>query len=132
MSKFVERIVACAVVVIAIALTILTWLTWQTLHRQHVPDTGTAWQSVTLINGQLFFGRLEPAAGDFVTLRDVFYVQTRQNPDTKAVANILVKRGAEPHQPDRMLINRSQVLTIEPVKTDSQIAKLIAEQLAVK
>lgn len=132
MSKFVERIVACAVVVIAIALTILTWLTWQSLHRQHVPDTGTTWQSVTLINGQLFFGRLEPAAGDFLALRDVFYVQTRQNPDTKAVANILVKRGAEPHQPDRMLINRSQVLTIEPVKTDSQIAKLIAEQLAAK
>lgn len=129
MSKFVERIVVCAIVVIAIALTILTW---QSLHRQHVPDTGTSWQSVTLINGQLFFGRLEPAAGDFLALRNVFYVQTRQNPDTKAVANILVKRGAEPHQPDRMLINRGQVLTIEPVKTDSQIAKLIAEQLAVK
>ena len=129
MSKFVERIVAGAVVVIAIALTILTW---QSLHRQHVPDTGTTWQSVTLINGQLFFGRMAPAAGDFLTLRDVFYVQTRQNPDTKAVANILVKRGAEPHQPDRMLINRSQVLTIEPVKTDSQIAKLIAEQQAVR
>jgi hypothetical protein len=59
-------------------------------------------------------------------------VQTRQNPETKAVANILVKRGAEPHQPDRMLINRSQVLTIEPVKSDSQIAKLIAAQQAAK
>ncbi len=129
MSKFVERTAALAIVIIAIALTILTW---QSLRRQHVPDTGTAWQSVALINGQLFFGHLEPADGDFLALRDVFYVQTRQNPDTNAVANILVKRGAEPHQPDRMLINRSQVLLVEPVKADSQIAKLIAEQQAVK
>lgn len=129
MPKFVERTAALAIVIIAIALTILTW---QALRRQHVPDTGTAWQSVALINGQLFFGHLESADGDFLALRDVFYVQTRQNPDTKAVANILVKRGAEPHQPDRMLINRSQVLLVEPVKADSQIAKLIAEQQAAK
>ena len=53
-------------------------------------------------------------------------------PDTRAVANLLVKRGAEPHQPDRMLISRSQVLLVEPVKADSQIAKLIAEQQAAK
>jgi hypothetical protein len=129
MSKFVARTAAFAIVVIAIALTVLTW---QALRRQHVPDTGTRFQSVALINGQLFFGRLEPADGDFLALREVFYVQTRQNPETKAVANILVKRGAEPHQPDRMLVNRSQVLLIEPVKADSQIAKLIAEQQAAK
>jgi hypothetical protein len=129
MSTFVARTAALALVIIAIALTILTW---QSVRRQHVPDTGTAWQSVALINGQLFFGRLDSADGDFVALRDVFYVQTRQNPDTRAVANILVKRGAEPHQPDRMLINRSQVLLIEPVKAGSQIAKLVAEQQAVK
>jgi hypothetical protein len=129
MSKFVARTATLAIVIIAIALTILTW---QSLRRDHVPDTGTTWQSVALINGQLFFGRLESADADFVALRDVFFVQTRQNPETKAVANILVKRGAEPHQPDRMLINRSQVLLVEPVKADSQIAKLIAEQQAAK
>lgn len=129
MSKFVARTATLAIVVIAVAVSILTW---QTLRRQHVPDTGSAIQSVALINGQLFFGRLDAADGDFLALRDVFYIQTRQNPETKAVANILVKRGAEPHQPDRMLINRSQVLLIEPVKDDSQIARLIAEQQAAK
>ena len=127
MSKFVERTAALAVVIIAVALVMLTW---QSLRRQHVPETGTPFQSVALVNGQLYFGRLAPADGDFLALRDVFYVQTRQNPETKAVTNVLVKRGAEPHQPDRMLVNRSQVLLIEPVKADSQIAKLIAEQQA--
>jgi len=127
MSKLVARTAALAIVIIAIALTVSTW---QSLRRQQLPDTGTPWQSVALMNGQLFFGRLEPADGDFVALRDVFYVQTRQNPDTQAVANVLVKRGAEPHQPDRMLLNRSQVLLVEPVKADSPIAKLIAGQQA--
>lgn len=129
MSKFVERTAALAIVVIAIALTILAW---QALQRQHVPETGSTVQSVTLTNGQLFFGRLEAAGGDYLALRDVFYVQTRQNPETKAVANVLVKRGAEPHQPDRMLLSRSQVTMIEPVNSDSQIARLIAEQQPAK
>ena len=129
MSKFVARTAALAVVIIAIALSVLAW---QTLRRDHVPDTGSAWQSVALMNGQLFFGRLEAADGGYLALRDVFYVQTRQNPDTKAVVNVLVKRGAEQHQPDRMLVNRTQVMLIEPVKADSPIAKLIAEQQAAK
>jgi hypothetical protein len=129
MSNFVARTAALAVVVIAVASSVLAW---QALRRNHVPDTGSAYQSVALMNGQLFFGRMEDAAGDYLALRDVFYVQTRQNPDTKAVANVLVKRGAEPHQPDRMLINRSQVMLVEPVQRDSPIARLIAEQQAAK
>ena len=129
MSKLVERIAAVAIVIVAAASSVLAW---QSLRSNHVPDTGSTYQSVALINGQLYFGRLEAAGGGYLALRDVFYVQSRQNPDTRAVTNVLVKRGAEPHQPDRMLVNRSQVLLIEPVKADSQIAKLIAEQQAVK
>jgi hypothetical protein len=124
MQKFAERTMVLALPVIAAALCVLAW---QQAQRGKVPDTGTAYQSVALMNGQLFFGRLE-ADGDYLALRDVFYIQTRQNPDTRAVANVLVKRGAEAHQPDRMLINRQQVLLVEPVKADSQIARLIAEQ----
>ena len=127
MSKFIERTTALAVLVIAVASSILAW---QAVRSNQVPATDSTYQSVALINGQLFFGRLEPAAGGYLALRDVYFVQTRQNPDTKAVTNVLVKRGAEPHQPDRMLVNRSQVLLVEPVKGDSQIAKLIAEQQA--
>lgn len=128
MQTFAVRTIALALAVIAAALC---WIGWQTAQHGKLPDlgnsSGTAYQSVALVNGQLYFGRLE-AGGDYLTLRDVFYVQTRQNPDTRAVANVLVKRGTEPHQPDRMLINRRQVLLIEPVGADSQIARLIAEQ----
>lgn len=125
MSKFAERTMALALVVIAACLCLGVW---RATGHERLPDTGTPYQAVALMNGQLFYGKLDSADGGFIVLRDVFYVQTRQNPETKAVANILIKRGGEAHAPDRMIINRQQVLLIEPVKGDSQIGKLIAQE----
>jgi hypothetical protein len=130
MQKLAERTIALALLVIAAALCLIAWHATQ---RDRLPPTGTTYQAVALMNGQLFFGRLDSGAagaGNYLVLRDVFYVQTRQNPDTKAVANVLVKRGGEAHGPDRMVINRQQVLLIEPVKAESQIGQLIAQQSA--
>lgn len=125
MQKITERVTALAMLVMAAALCCIAW---QSMRRDQPPATGTAYQAVALMNGQLFYGRLDQGGQEYVALRDVFYIQTRQNPDTRAVANVLIKRGGEAHAPDRMLINRQQVLLIEPVKADSQIAKLIAQQ----
>lgn len=124
MPTFAQRTMAAALLVIAAALCVLAWGDGR---RDALPDSGTDYQAVALVNGQVFFGQLE-RDGDYVVLRKVFYVQTRQNPETRAVANVLVRRGGEAHQPDRMIINRRQVLLVEPVKADSQIARLIAEQ----
>jgi hypothetical protein len=63
-----------------------------------------------------------------LVLQDVYYIQSRQNPETKQVANVLVKRGQEWHSPDRMILNRRHVILLEPVTETSQVAKLIAEQ----
>lgn len=129
MQKLAERTMALALIVIALALSTIAYRFMQhDAQRDRLPATGTPYQAVALMNGQLFFGRLDAADGGYLVLRDVFYVQTRQNPDTKAVANVLVKRGGEAHGPDRMVINRQQVLLIEPVKADSQIGQLIAQQ----
>lgn len=125
MPRIAERAAALALSTCAIALCLIAW---HVLRGGAIPDTGTDYQAVALMNGQVFFGRIAAAGDGYVSLRDVFYVQTRQNPETKAVANVLVKRGGEPHAPDRMLVNRQQVLLIEPVKPASQIGKLIAEQ----
>ncbi|OEZ96500.1 hypothetical protein [Duganella sp. HH101] len=128
MHNITGRTTALATAIIAVALS---FIAYQGTHGQQGPTTQTPYQAVALINGQMFYGRLEPADGDYLTLRDVFYIQGRQNPETKAITSVLIKRGGEAHNPDRMLLNRQQVLLIEPVKTDSQIAKLIAEQNAV-
>jgi hypothetical protein len=127
MQTLTVKIAAVAAVAIALAAGTLAW---QGVRHDQVPQTGTAYQSVALINGQLYFGRVIAVEGDYLQLRDVYYVQTRQDPDTHATANVLTRRGSEPHRPDVMLINRSQVLLIESVQADSQIAKLIAEQPA--
>ena len=125
MQRFAERVSALALSIIAIALCLIAW---HVLRAGRIPDTDSDYQAVALMNGQVYFGRVASAGDGYLALRDVFYVQTRQNPETKAVANVLVKRGGEPHQPDRMLVNRQQVLLIEPVKPASQIGRLIAEQ----
>ncbi|MRW94816.1 hypothetical protein GJ699_33115 [Duganella sp. FT80W] len=129
MQKFVAGVAALSAVAVAVVVT-LAACTIAFVHP--APDTGTSYQAVALMNGQMFFGKLEDSNRDYLTLRDVFYIQGRQNPETKAVSSVLVKRGGEAHAPDRMLINRQQVLLVEPVKGDSQIAKLIAEQNAAR
>jgi hypothetical protein len=65
-------------------------------------------------------------------LTDVFYVQSSVNQETKAVTNVLVKRGKELHGPQFMYINAKSILVIEPVSPDSQVAKLIKEAKAQK
>ena len=124
MQKIAAAITALSSVVIAAAACSIAFAG----HKG--PQLDTPYQAVALMNGQMFYGRMEGSDGDYVTLRDVFYIQGRQNPETKAVTSVLIKRGGEAHNPDRMQINRQQVLLIEPVKTDSHIAKLIAEQNA--
>ncbi|MDR3367815.1 MAG: hypothetical protein P4L88_01485 [Rhodoferax sp.] len=114
-----------ATVVIALALAVLAF---QTIRSHDTPELTTPYQAIALMNGQVFFGRAEGLERDYVVLHDVFYIQSRQNPDTKQVSNVLIKRGGEAHAPDRMIVNRLQLLLIEPVAENSQIAKLIAEQ----
>jgi hypothetical protein len=87
----------------------------------------TEYQAVFLDNGQVFFGKLSDGSSTYLTLRDVFYVQTLVEREKKETANILVKRGSEWHNPEFMRINPSHVLVIEPVGPDSRVAQLIRE-----
>jgi hypothetical protein len=90
-------------------------------------DLKSEYQAVFLINGQTFIGKLTGAGTDYPMLSDVFYIQSAVNPETKAVTNVLVKRGKELHGPQFMYINAKNILIIEPVSPDSQVAKLIKE-----
>jgi hypothetical protein len=87
----------------------------------------TPYQAVLLSNGSAYFGRLEGLGTPWPVLTEVFYVQSTQNPQTKQMSNILVKRGKEWHEPDRMLLNANMIVLVEPVKPTSRVAQLIAE-----
>jgi hypothetical protein len=80
-----------------------------------------------LVNGSVYFGKLEGYGGRHPVLTQVYYVVSQTSPDTKQVNNVLVKRGKELHEPDRMYLNPSQILFVEPVGLNSKVAQLIAQ-----
>jgi len=87
----------------------------------------TPFQAVVLANGAVYYGRLEGFGTNLPVLRNVYYVLPRTNQETGKSTNILVKRGKESHNPDRMYLNPKQIVFVEPVGTNSEIAKVIAE-----
>lgn len=84
-------------------------------------------QAVFLDTGAVYFGHLTALGTDYPVLKDVFYVQSVANPETKQTTNILVKRGKEWHGPDKMTLNAHHIVLVEPVTPGSQVANLIAQ-----
>jgi len=101
---------------------------------QHVFHTKveltTPFQAVQLSNGAAYFCRIEGLGTPFPVLKEVFFIQSRQNPETKQVSNILLRRGGEWWQPDRMIVNANSIVFVEPVNPNSRVAQLIAEEKA--
>ena len=87
----------------------------------------TPYQAILLTNGSVYFGHLQGYGGRNPVLTDVYYVVSQTNPETKQVNNMLVKRGKELHEPDRMYLNPNQITFVEPVGTSSKVAQLIAQ-----
>jgi hypothetical protein len=98
---------------------------WFMSHR--VVQMSTPYQAVLLNTGAVYFGRLEGLGTPFPVLRNVFYVQSVDDAQTKRVSNVLVKRGKEWHQPDRMILNSNMIVLVEPVSQESRVAALIAQ-----
>lgn len=92
----------------------------------------TPYQFVVFTNSVSYFGKLEGFGGPHPILRDVYYVVTETDPQTKQSRNVLVKRGKEWHEPDRMYINPNDILMVEPVNPDSKVAQLIEQMRSQK
>lgn len=90
------------------------------------PELKTEYQALLLNGGLTYYGKAE-IGPEYITLRDVYYIQRAVSPDNKEVKNVLIKRGSEWHAPDVMYINAREVILIEPVAPDSQVARLIQE-----
>ncbi len=119
MKKGILAGVAALLVVIVAVLAFMLW--------RSSPGLSAKYHAVLLNNGSVYFGQLEALNTPHPILRDVFYVQSSVNPETKAVTNVLVKRGKEWHGPDRMILNSTSIVFIEPVGPNSRVAQLIAE-----
>ena len=117
---------AFAVIALLVAVIVSLFIT-ESPHKPLKFDT--SYQAVLLSNGSVYFGKLQDYGGRFPVLTDVFYIQSSVNPDTKQTVNVLVKRGKELHSPDRMYLNPSQIILVEPVGPNSKVMQLILEQM---
>jgi hypothetical protein len=89
----------------------------------------TPYQAVMLTNGSAYFGKLQGYGSPQPVLTDVYYIVTENNPDTKQSNKVLVKLGKlELNEPDRIYLNPSQILGVQPVGPNSKVAQLIAQQ----
>lgn len=90
------------------------------------------YQAVFLTNNQVYFGKLYSSNSAYPTLHDIYYLQVTQvlqpkDPSAPAQQINLVKLGGELHGPeDVMRINKSQILFVEDLKSDSQVVSAIA------
>lgn len=95
------------------------------------------YQAVFFTNGQVYFGKLSPLNNDYMTLSDVYYLQSEdstaangsENPQNAAADQSsmkLVKLGKEIHGPeDQMVISKDQVIFYENLKDDGKVASTI-------
>jgi len=122
------RLVAGCVICLLLGLVIGHMITYHwAMEQRHAAAFTTPYQAVLLSNGAVYYGKLSGYGSRYPTLTDIFYIVSKTDPNTKQVANVLVKRGKELHGPDRMYLNASQIIFVEPVGPDSKVAQLINE-----
>jgi hypothetical protein len=92
-----------------------------------MPESPSGYYGVYTSSNVVLFGKLVRADAEWVVLKDVHYIRTNMDPEKKQMANQLVKRNREWHQPSESAIARSQILVVEPVATDSRMMTLIRD-----
>jgi len=121
------RCVVCVLIGLVVGLAIGHFITYHWVRHHEGVAFATPYQAVLLSNGAVYYGKLAGFGHWNPTLTDVFYIISKTDPNTKQVTNVLVKRGKELHGPDRMYLNASQIVFVEPVGPDSKVAQLINE-----
>lgn len=129
---FILIVIPLALFVVALGIYV------QKIYKAKAPRA--AYQAVFLTNGQVYFGTMSRTGKQYVTLRDIYYLQTRQplqeTGGKKAEAPqepelTLVKLGEELHGPmDSMQINRDHILFIEDLRDDGRVVTAIRQRAA--
>jgi hypothetical protein len=115
-----------SIVLFILLASLVTGLAGCGAQREPGPQINpSAYSAVLLDNNQVYFGKLDKVDSAYPVLTDVYYIQSQVNQETKAVTNILVRRGNEWHGPDRMYLNAHHILLIEPVGANSKVSQLI-------
>jgi hypothetical protein len=91
------------------------------------------YQAVFLNGGQVYFGKITSLNEKYIAMSNIYYLRVNQTVQPNANSSSsndvsLVKLGCELHGPsDQMVINASQVVFWENLKSDGQVSKAIAD-----
>ncbi len=100
-------------------------------------ETPSGYQSVFLTNGQVYFGEIDSLTDQYLTLKDIYYLQLlpsdlqgqqQQNTQQQQGQLALRKLGksGELHGPvDVMKINREQILYYQEITEEGEVMKAI-------
>ncbi len=115
-----------------VALLIAAGCWWKMAYGSGIDNK--TYQAVFLTNGQVFFGKLKNAHGQYLYLDHAYYTQKQELPadatdeqKQATASNVsLVKVGSEVYGPNNnMSIRSEQVLFWQNLKTDSKVTKAI-------
>lgn len=124
-------IIASALVVVAL-LAFVGWMIWSNARSATTGIDSGKFQTVYLMNGQIYFGKLSPLGDSRYKLTNVYYLQS----DTSAEAegntanaannNQLIKLSNAIYGPeDEMVISKDQVLYFQNLQDGGRAAQLI-------
>lgn len=131
-----KRFTLPIIVIAIILLGVIGWFAWSKLHATAPAIDGSKYQAVFFTNGQVYFGKLQPASGEYMKLTNIYYLQTQagsndssnpQSTTNEQNNNVqLIKLGDEIHGPeDQMIISKDQILFYENLKADGKVAQSI-------
>lgn len=89
------------------------------------------YQAVQLVDGQLYFGRIQAITPEIIKLTDIYYFppQQKASENDEQPQLKLNKLGSEIHGPeDTMYLNRRNVIYWENLKNDSKLVQTIKSQ----
>jgi hypothetical protein len=82
---------------------------------------------VTLTNGSVFYGQIRHLGTDHPVLHDAFSVHEEVDAQAQRSRYVLVKRKDGLTGADHLIFPATAIASIEPVRPDSTIGRLIAQ-----
>ncbi len=139
-----NKLIVLLVILIIVLVGVFGYFIYKMQINEKIDEKTTSdkvWHAVFLSNGQVYFGHLTNVTDQYVTLKNIYYLQVQKNlqpppegeerPEEQKLS--LIKLGNELHGPtDQMNINRDHVLFYEELKDDSRVVRAIKEYEAGK
>lgn len=123
-----------AVALLIIGLAVAGWLVWSNSKSTDLGIDTAKYQAVFLVNGQIYFGKLEDMNESSFKMTNIYYPQPEAATEESETATQqtassgiqLIRLGDEVHGPENeMFISKEQILYYENLKSDSKVAELI-------